>query len=71
MNEEVKWVSLKSLLKLLREMDIWTIDTKYLHLYLDTRFINGDFYCTIRDRDNKKYLSIEELKEIRRNINGK
>lgn len=63
-DKEAKWVSLKELLKLLKEMDVWTINTKYLHLYLDTRLINGDWHCTIRDRENDKYLSIEELKEI-------
>lgn len=70
-DKEAQWVSLKELLKLLKEMDVWTIDTKYLHLYLDTRFIDGDWHCTICDRDNKKYLSIEDLKEIRRKVNGR
>lgn len=70
MSKEVKWVSLKKLLKLLKDMNVWTIDTKYLHLYLDTRFINGDWRCTIRDRENNKYLSIEDLRGIRKGFNN-
>lgn len=68
-NERPTWVSLKELLKLLKEMDMWTMDTKYLHVYLDTRFINGDWHCTIRDRENKRYLSLEDLKQIRAVVN--
>lgn len=63
------WIPLYELLKTLRELDMWTMDTKYLHLYLDTRFINGDFHCTVKDREGNKYLSLEELRAIRKPIN--
>lgn len=66
MSEEPVWISVRELFKVLGEMDMWTMDTKYLHLYLDTRFINGDYHCTIKDRNNEKYLSLEDLKSIRR-----
>ena len=62
-------VSLKELLKVLMEMDVWTMDTKYLNIYLDTRFLDGDFHCTIKDREGKRYLSLNDLKEIRKIIN--
>lgn len=62
------WVSLKSLLRVLSEMDMWTLDTKYLNIYLDTRYMNGDWHCTIKDRTGEKYLSLEELKEIRKGV---
>ena len=65
MSDEPIWVSVKELFKVLRELDMWTMDTKYLHLYLDTRFINEDYHCTIKDRNNEKYLSLEDLKRIR------
>ena len=68
-HDNAKWVSVRELLTLLKDMDVWTMDTKYLHIYLDTRFISGDWHCTIRDRENTKYLSLEELKEIRRPFN--
>lgn len=64
-----EWVSLKELLKVLMEMDVWTMDTKYLNIYLDTRFLDGDFHCTIKDREGKRYLSLNDLKEIRKIIN--
>lgn len=64
-SNNVEWVSLKELLKVLRDMSIWTIDTKYLNIYLDTRFIDGDWHCTVRDRENNRYLSIKDLKRIR------
>lgn len=66
MSKEPVWVPLKQLLRVLCDMDMWTMDTKYLNIYLDTRFINGDWHCTIKDRTGKNYLSIEELKEIRK-----
>lgn len=69
MTQQAKWVSFRELIKVLKEMDVWTIDTKYLHIYLDTRFIGGDLQCTIRDRDNNRYLSIEDLKDIRKPFN--
>lgn len=64
-----EWVPLKELLKVLRQMDTWTMDTKYLNIYLDTRFLEGDFHCTIKDREGKRYLSLNDLKEIRKIIN--
>lgn len=64
-----EWVPLKELLKVLRKMDAWTMDTKYLNIYLDTRFLEGDFHCTIKDREGKRYLSLNDLKEIRKIIN--
>lgn len=64
-----EWVPLKELLKVLMKMDVWTMDTKYLNIYLDTRFLNGDFHCTIKDREGKRYLSLNDLKEIRKIIN--
>lgn len=64
-----EWVPLKELLKVLIKMDAWTMDTKYLNIYLDTRFLDGDFYCTIKDREGKRYLSLNDLKEIRKIIN--
>ncbi len=69
-SNNVEWVSLKELLKVLRDMSIWTIDTKYLNIYLDTRFIDGDWHCTVRDRYGNKYLSIKDLKRIRGMSNG-
>ena len=64
-----EWVPLKELLKVLMEMDVWTMDTKYLNIYLDTRFLEGDFHCTIKDREGKRYLSLNDLKEIRKIVN--
>ena len=64
-----EWVPLKELLKVLVKMDAWTMDTKYLNIYLDTRFLDGDFHCTIKDREGKRYLSLNDLKEIRKIIN--
>lgn len=64
-----EWVPLKELLKVLREMDAWTMDTKYLNIYLDTRFLEGDFHCTVKDREGKRYLSLNDLKEIRKIVN--
>lgn len=64
-----EWVPLKELLKVLMKMDVWTMDTKYLNIYLDTRFLDGDFHCTIKDREGKRYLSLNDLKEIRKIIN--
>ena len=62
------WLSLKDVLSILKELDFWSIDTKYLNIYLDTRFMNGDFKCTIKDRKNKQYLTLEDLKERRHKI---
>lgn len=62
------WVSVKELFKVLKEMDMWTIDTKYLNIYLDTRLIDGDYHCTIKDRNNGRYLSLEDLKTIREKV---
>lgn len=64
-----EWTPLKELLKVLIKMDAWTMDTKYLNIYLDTRFLDGDFHCTIKDREGKRYLSLNDLKEIRKIIN--
>lgn len=69
MNNEPEWVSLKSLLRVLVEMDMWTMDTKYLNIYLDTRYINGDWHCLIKNRKGDKYYSLEELKEERSKMN--
>lgn len=69
-NNKPIWVSVKELFKLLKEMDMWTMDTKYLHIYLDTRFINGDYHCTIKDRENKRYLSLDDIKEMRKSVNS-
>lgn len=69
-NNKPIWVSVKELFKLLKEMDMWTMDTKYLHIYLDTRFINGEYHCTIKDRENKRYLSLDDIKEIRKGVNS-
>lgn len=68
MNEPI-WVSVKELFKILREYDMWSMDTKYLNIYMDTRFINGDFHCTIKTRNGDKYLSLEDLKELRKPFN--
>lgn len=62
------WLSLKEVLTVLKELNFWSIDTKYLHIYLDTRFMNGDFNCTVKDRNNNQYLTLEDLKERRRKI---
>lgn len=69
-NNEPIWVSVKELFKLLKEMDMWTMDAKYLHIYLDTRFIDGDYHCTIKDRENKRYLSLDDIKEMRKSVNS-
>jgi len=68
MSSEPIWVSLRELLILLHEYDMWSMDTKYLHIYLDTRYINGDWHCTIKDREGKEYLSLEDLKERRKSF---
>ena len=62
------WVYLKDVLSMLKELDFWSIDTKYLNLYLDTRFMNGDFKCTIKDRKDNQYLTLEDLKERRHKL---
>ena len=36
MSKEPIWVPLKDLLHVLKEYDMWSLDTKYLHIYLDT-----------------------------------
>lgn len=68
MSKEAIWVPLRELFKVLKEKDMWSMDTKYLNIYLDTRFINGDYHCTIKTRDGNEYLSLEELKEKRYTI---
>ena len=70
MSKEPIWVPLKDLLHLLKEYDMWSLDTKYLHIYLDTRYINGAWHCTIKDREGKEYLSLEDIKERRRVFNS-
>lgn len=67
--ESVKWIRLKDLLRLLKEMDVWTVDTKYLNIYLDTRYVEGDWRCTVRDSENQTYLTLEDLRELRRPFN--
>lgn len=69
MSKEPIWVPLKDLLYVLKEYDMWSLDTKYLHIYLDTRYINGGWHCTIKDREGKEYLSLEDIKERRRVFN--
>lgn len=61
----MEWIPLKELVKVLYDKQLWSMDTKYLNLYLDTRFIEGDFHCTVKDRNNDKYLTLEEIKEKR------
>ena len=70
MSKEPIWVPLKDLLHVLKEYDMWSLDTKYLHIYLDTRYINGDWHCTIKDREGKEYRSLEDIKERRRVFNS-
>ena len=62
------WLSLKDVLSTIKELQFYSIDTKYLHIYLDTRFINNDFQCTVKDRKNNQYLTLEDLKEKRFSI---
>ena len=62
------WLSLKDVLSTIKELQFYSIDTKYLHIYLDTRFINNDFQCTVKDRKNNQYLTLEDLKERRHKI---
>lgn len=62
------WLSLKDVLSTIKELQFYSIDTKYLHIYLDTRFINNDFQCTVKDRKNNQYLTLEDLKERRFSI---
>ena len=69
MSKEPIWVGLKDLIKVLQKYDVWSFDTKYLNIYLDTRFINGDYGCTIKTRDGNEYLSIEDLIEKRKIYN--
>lgn len=63
------WVSVKELFKTLKEYPVWSLDTKYLHIYIDTRFIDGDYYCTIRTRDNDRYLTLNDIKTLRQELN--
>ena len=70
MSKEPIWVPLNDLLRLLKEYDMWSLDTIYLNIYLDTRYINGDWHCTIKDREGKEYLSLEDIKERRRVFNS-
>ena len=70
MSKEPIGVPLKDLLHVLKEYAMWSLDTKYLHIYLDTRYINGDWHCTIKDREGKEYLSLEDIKERRRVFNS-
>jgi len=65
MSKEPVWVSVRELFKILKEKDMWGMDTKYLNIYLDTRYINGDYHCTIKTRDGSEYLTLEELSERR------
>ena len=70
MSKEPIWVPLKDLLHVLKEYDMWSLDPKYLHIYLDTRYIDGDWHCTIKDREGKEYVSLEDIKERRRVFNS-
>lgn len=63
-----EWVSLKDLIKIIKDKDLWSMDTKYLNLYLDTRFIENDFHCTVKTRNGKQYLSLKDLEERRRTL---
>ena len=63
-----EWVSLKDLIKIIKDKDLWSMDTKYLHVYLDTRFINNDFHCTVKTKNGKQYLSLKDLEEKRRKL---
>ena len=69
MADEAIWISLRDLLHVLKSFDMWSIDTKYLNIYLDTRYINNDWHCTVKDREGKKYLSLEDIIELRKQIN--
>ena len=59
---------LKDLLVILKEYDMWSMDTKYLQIFLDTRCINDEWYCTIKDRKGKEYLSLDDLKKRRKSF---
>ena len=63
--KQATWIPLRDLFKVLKEKDMWGMDTKYLNIYLDTRITNGDYHCTIKTRDGKQYLTLEELSNRR------
>ena len=69
-DKDATWIPLKELLKVLYEKEMWSMDTKYLHLYLDTRF-TGDFHCTVKDRNNEHYLTLEDIQNKRYSINDR
>jgi len=61
-----EWVDIKEVFKILKdENSMWSGDTKYLELRVDTRhYIDGTFRCLIKDR-NGNLITLEELKEKR------
>jgi hypothetical protein len=63
-----EWVGLKDLLKLLKELPQWSFSTKYLNIRLDTRFIQGDYGCLIKD-DKGNILSLDDIRKSRGGMN--
>lgn len=68
-DKDATWIPLKELLKVLYEKEMWSMDTKYLHLYLDTRFTGNDFHCTVKDRNDEHYLTLEDIQNKRYSVN--
>ena len=65
-NKNIEWVDIKDVFKILKDNNsMWSMDTKYIELRVDTRYyIDGTFKCILRD-SNGNYLTLDELKEKR------
>jgi len=65
-NQNIEWVDIRKVFEILKDKNsMWSFDTKYLELRVDTRhYIDGTFKCVLRDK-NGKYLTLDELKEKR------